>query len=83
MTETKNCRNCAHCEKNSLSASYDYCVLCGKDCSFVRQFGYSPCDKSLSGWTPRTFSQNLADNRFSLAIIGSLILFAILANINS
>ena len=83
MTETKNCRNCAHCEKNSLSASFDYCVLCGEDCSFVRRLNNPLCDKSLSGWTPRTFSQNLADIRFSVAIIGTLILFAILANINS
>ena len=83
MTEIKNCRTCAHCEMSSLGASLDHCILCGEYCSIVRKYPGYLCDKNLSGWTPRTSTQYLLDNKFPIVIIGSLIFITFASLINN
>lgn len=63
MSQIKNCRTCAHCEEG-LTATSDYCILCGRFCPMVRTIPSPLCDRNLSGWTPRTLEQRLKANRF-------------------
>jgi hypothetical protein len=51
-----NCRNCIHCDKDSLGSSFDRCLKCaGAYCELVHKFpsvhGYL-C-RNYSAWSPR------------------------------
>jgi hypothetical protein len=83
MTKIKNCRTCTHCEKNNFyGASGDYCILCGTQCALVRRFSDPFCNENLSGWEPRTFAQNVDDNKFPIFIIGGIFLILLSSIIN-
>ena len=51
-----NCRNCIHCQKDSLGGEFNKCMKCGGDyCSLVHKFPsvHGHICYNYSAWAPR------------------------------